>query len=109
MTPVIERDMKEKMVKEDSKFGVTLNLALLIVISSACSVTPSSTLPPTPEPTLTRSSPFISFTQTPALTAPSSLLPTPSPTRTDELARGRIAFTSDLDGDFELYVMNIDG
>jgi len=65
--------------------------------------TPVPTIGPTPTPTPTLApgvTPTITPTPTPAPT------PTPTPTPT---AGGRIAFTSDRDGNTEIYSMNADG
>lgn len=63
-------------------------------------VLPKSTPPPTPTPTIT---------PTPSQTPMPSITPTPFPTITPTPLPDEIVFQSNRDGDFEIYIMGVDG
>src|SRR5215211_609545 len=97
-------------MKRQSFIVVALILTALIITLEGCTTAQppiSSTLP---------SSTKISTVLASATTSIPTNLPTIRPTLTPAASptpvgggSGRIAFTSDLDGDFEIYTMNIDG
>ena len=64
--------------------------------------TPTPTVTPTPAPTATP-------TPAPVIAPMPTATPTPTPTPTPPSLEGKVAFASDRDGDFEIYVMDADG
>ena len=83
----------------------------------AAIVATATSLPPTALPTATalpaaaalRAATPVLRIPTPAPSAPTAVPPTPPPVPPTPTPRSRIAFTSDRDGDDEVYVMNADG
>jgi Tol biopolymer transport system component len=94
--------------------NVTWTLILLILVSSACSAegpaSPAATLPPVPTstdaPALTSTPVFTSTAETPV--AVPTRTPAASPTPIGG-GSGKIAFISNYEGDYAIYVMNVDG
>jgi hypothetical protein len=77
-------------------FDVVLDPCSIIEVHEAITPTPIQTSTPTPTPT---------SIPTPTPTS----VPTPIPTSAPAVTNGRIAFSSDRDGNAEIYVMNVDG
>jgi len=89
--------------------NVTWTLILLILVSSACSpeAPASPSAPHPPAPTSTHAS---ALTSTPVftLTAVATRTPASSPTPIGG-GSGKIAFISNYEGDYAIYVINVDG
>jgi len=97
-------------MKKQRLIVIFLILAGLIIALEGCATaqpTISSTFPSlTTIPTVQASAPAPTSTNLPTI-QPTFTLTLPS--TPIESGLGRIAFTSDLDGDFEIYTMNVDG